>query len=236
MFWAALAVILAGLLLLVANHQTGQVAGIEADAFARLVALTALTLVIGAAVIFSYRGRAAAALRHAASWLLVALILVAGYSYRGEFAAIAQRLRAQLQPGFALERSAAGGGVELVLFRRADGHFVADVAVNGVAVTMLVDTGASTLTLSYEDAGRVGLQVDQLSFSVRILTANGVSEAAPARLDRVALGPIAVNRVRALVARPGRLNESLLGIGFLSRLESYEVRGDQMILRAPVQR
>jgi aspartyl protease family protein len=233
MFWIAIGILFAGLMLLIANHQTGQVAGFAADDFSRLVAGTALILVIGAGLLFSYRGRAATALRHAAIWLVVALIVVGAYTFRAEFGQIAQRMRAQLQPGFVLEQTTAEGRVEVVLFRRADGHFAADMTVNGVAVTMLVDTGASALTLSDEDARRVGLPVNRLAYSVRIQTANGISAAAPATLDRVALGPIALSRVRALVAQPGRLNESLLGIGFLSRLESYEVRGNRMILRAP---
>lgn len=233
MFWIAIGILFAGLVLLVANHQTGQVAGIEGESFAQLVWLAALGLVIGAGLIFSYHGRAAIALRHAATWLLMAFILVAGYSFRTDFAYIAQRLRAQLQPGYAFQRTTAEGTREVVLFRRADGHFAAEVTVDGVAVPMLVDTGATTLTLSNEDASRIGLPVDRLAYSVRIQTANGLSEAAPVSLNRVAIGPIAVSGVRGLVARPDRLNESLLGIGFLSRLESYEVRGDQMILRAP---
>jgi len=233
MFWIAIGILMTGLVLLVANHQAGQVAGIEGDSFAQLVWLTALGLVVGAGLMFSYRGRAATALRHAATWLLVAVILVAGYSFRTEFTDIAHRVRAQLQPGYALQRITVEGANEVVLFRRADGHFSADVTVDGIAVSMLVDTGATTLTLSNEDAARIGLAVDRLAYSVRIQTANGLSEAAPVSLDRVTIGPITVSPVRALVARPGRLNESLLGIGFLSRLESYEVRGDQMILRAP---
>ena len=232
-FWIAIGVLFAGLMLLIANHQTGQVAGFDADSFSQLVYGTALVLVIGAGLMFSYRGRAATALRHLAIWLVVALIAVGGYAFRTEFGQIAQRLRAQLQPGYVLEQTTAEGNVEVILFRRADGHFIADMTVNGIVVTMLVDTGASALTLSDEDARRVGLAVDRLAYSVRIQTANGISAAAPANLDRVALGPIALSRVRALVAQPGRLNESLLGIGFLSRLDSYEVRGDRMILRAP---
>lgn len=233
MFWIATGILVVALLLLVANHQTGQVAGLDADDFSRLAYGTALIVVIGAGLVFSYRGRAMTALRHAVIWLLLVVIVVIAYAFRTEFGQIADRLRAQLQPGYVLEQTTAGGDIEVVLFRRIDGHFAADVTVEGVAVTMLVDTGASALTLSHEDARRVGLPVDRLAYSVRIRTANGVSTAAPVVLDRVALGPIAVNRIRALVAQPGRLNESLLGIGFLSRLESYEVRGERMILRAP---
>lgn len=233
MFWLATAILFAGLLLLVANHNTGEVAGIDADSFARLIQGAALMLVIGSALIFSYRGRAGVALRHATTWLVLAVLIVVAFAYRDELTDVAQRLRAELQPGYVVEQVTPGGRKEVVLRRRMDGHFVADVVVNGVSVTMLVDSGATAITLSDADARKVGLPVDRLSYSIPIQTANGRSEAAPVILDGLALGPIAFERMRALVARPGRLNQSLLGIGFLSRLESYEVRGSRMILRAP---
>jgi aspartyl protease family protein len=122
---------------------------------------------------------------------------------------------------------------EVVLRRRLGGHFVAEVKVNGSPTPMLVDTGASVITLTREDAARAGIDLDSLSYTARVTTANGVSMAAPVRLDEVSVGGIGFTNLRALVAAPGRLNESLLGINFLSRLTSYEVRGDSLILRVP---
>ena len=65
-----------------------------------------------------------------------------------------------------------------------------------------------------------------------MMTANGRALAAPVTLERVVVGDIEMRRVRALVAKPGALGADLLGMSFLERLGSYEVRGDRLTLRA----
>jgi aspartyl protease family protein len=115
--------------------------------------------------------------------------------------------------------------------RQPDGHFVARTAVNGANVTMLVDTGASTVVLSPADAKAAGIDVGQLSYSVPVRTANGSTYAAPARLRRIAIGSVVIDNVDALIAKPGALHQSLLGMSFLTRLRSYEVSGEFLTLR-----
>jgi aspartyl protease family protein len=233
LFWLAIAIVLGAMVLLVVNHDTGSVAGLEAENFSQLAGGAAWVLLISAGLVFAYRGRKASALRHALIWIAMAAAIMAAYAFRAEFGALALRLRAELQPGFAVEQTAADGAAEVVLRRRLDGHFSARSQVNGAAITFLVDTGASSVTLTQEDAARAGLKPDRLVYTVPIQTANGRTRAAAVRLERIAIGNIAFSGVRALVVRPGQLNESLLGINFLSRLSSYEVRGDRLVLRAP---
>ena len=120
-----------------------------------------------------------------------------------------------------------GNGVR----RRLDGHFVARPQVNGIALTMLVDTGASTVVLKPQDAQRLGIDIERLRYSVPVQTANGTTYAAHVRLNSVALGPINLTNVEALVAKPGALKENLLGMSFLSRLRSYEFTSDFLMLR-----
>ena len=125
----------------------------------------------------------------------------------------------------------AGGLTEIRIRKRLDGHFNANVEVNGKAIAMIVDTGASTIVLRPEDATKAGIDVDHLTYSVPVLTANGRTVAARIRLDTVSIGPLDRKNVDALVAKHGAMTESLLGMSFLSRLRSYEFSGDFLTLR-----
>jgi aspartyl protease family protein len=125
-----------------------------------------------------------------------------------------------------------GAGHSVRLRRRPDGHFVVRAQVNGTSVPMLIDTGATTIVLRPADARQAGLDVDRLSYSVPVQTANGMAYAAAVRLRQVTVGPIVIDGVDALVARPGALKESLLGMNFLRRLKSYEFSGDYLTLRS----
>ena len=120
-----------------------------------------------------------------------------------------------------------------VVVIRADstGHFTVRATINGHTLPMLVDTGATAITLSYEDAERIGIDVGNLHFSLSVHTANGIANAAEVRLRSLSVGEIEVKGLRALVTQPGAMRGSLLGMNFLRSLGSYEVRGDRMYLR-----
>ena len=70
-----------------------------------------------------------------------------------------------------------------------------------------------------------------LVYNINVDTANGRTRAAPVTLDRVAIGGLVERSVQALIAQPGQLKTSLLGMSFLNRLQSWEVRGDKLVLR-----
>lgn len=233
MLYVVLGILLTAIVLLVLNHESGQVAGLQSEDFARLAWGAALVAAVGSALLFSYRGRLGSALRHALIWVALALLLVIGYAYRADFEQIGRRLLSEVAPGYAVEGRSASGATEIRIRRRLDGHFAANVEVNGTTIPMLVDTGASTITLSHQDAERIGFDTGNLSYSVQVSTANGRTSAAPVRLDRVSIGSVSRPGLRALIARPGALGESLLGINFLSSIGSYSVSGDELILRAP---
>ena len=125
--------------------------------------------------------------------------------------------------------SAAG---EVTFRRTLGGSFLVSAKVNDRPVKFVFDTGASTVVLTAEDALRVGLDASRLDFSADVTTANGSALAAPVRLARLAVGPIVVRNVRALVTRPGAMEESLLGISFLEQLDSYKVERGRLTLSA----
>ncbi|HEX9702649.1 MAG TPA: TIGR02281 family clan AA aspartic protease [Rhodospirillales bacterium] len=166
------------------------------------------------------------AVRHVAAWTGIAVVLFAGYSYHHDLAAIKDRMIGELLPHAG--RRAGPGAVAI----RADasGHFVVEATVDGVAIRFLVDTGASDVVLSPRDAALLGFDVGRLSFTRQLQTANGIVQGAPVRLGSVAVGPIAVDDVRATV-NGAPMQQSLLGMSFLERLAGYEVSRRTLILR-----
>jgi aspartyl protease family protein len=126
------------------------------------------------------------------------------------------------------ERSANDGGV--TLRAGSHGHFETLAEINGRAVDVMIDTGATLIALTYEDAERAGIYVKPSDFTQRTQTANGVGRAAPVMLDQVTIGDITVRNVRASVAERGRLNTTLLGMTFLSRLSRTEMRQGTLVL------
>lgn len=167
-------------------------------------------------------------------WSVIGLAFVGAYGYRAEFAEVWQRITGELSPpgsAVAIE-SDKPGRAAVRIRRRGDGHFTARANVNGATVSMLVDTGASTIVLRPADAEKAGIDIKALAFSVPVQTANGTTFAAPVRVRSIVIGGIRIDGVEALVAQPGNLRESLLGMSFLRRLRSYEFSGEFLTLKS----
>ena len=165
-----------------------------------------------------------------AMWAIFVATLTAVYVRRD---AAAEGLRAAAEEaGFAAPVTVVTEAGEVAILRRRDGTFQIPAVVNGVASTFVFDTGASAVVLTTETARDLGFATAGLTFRVPVATANGRMMAAPVMLERLAIGPIALGRIPALVAGPGLLHGNLLGQTVLDRLESYEVRGNRLVLRA----
>lgn len=123
-------------------------------------------------------------------------------------------------------------GFDSVVRLAADwsGHFAVSAYVNGRPLELMADTGATLIAIGYEDAERLGLNPAGLDFSVQTRTANGVSRVARVLLDRVEVGTIRLRDVEAVVAEPGKLSTNLLGMSFIGRLKSFEMRGRELVL------
>ncbi len=229
--WVALFILaLAGMLLV--SNESGMIAGLDSTSFGYVALCLALVVFVGGGLLGSYRGRIGAMMRDAVTWLALGLGLVTLYAYKEELMPLAARVVVELLPGSAMTVEQSTGGVtEVRIRKRLDGHFTAMVEVNGKTISMIVDTGASTIVLRPEDAKKAGIDIDGLSFLVPVITANGRTLAARVSLEEVAIGPLDRQKVDALVAQPGALTQSLLGMSFLSRLRSYEFSGDFLTLR-----
>lgn len=218
---------LLGVALLVSNSGQTAIAGLDTADAASAAMIGGLALLGASALIGAFRGRFAEGLRALIAWAAIGLVFVAGYTYRFELAEVTARIAGELAPG----RTAVGPGGEVTVSRRGDGSFVVGARVNDREARFIFDTGATAVVITPETARAAGLNPDALEYSVPVATANGRTVAAPVTLDRLTVGSITEQRVRALVTRPGLLRDNLLGMTFLERLGSYEVRNNRLILR-----
>ncbi|MCX8999810.1 TIGR02281 family clan AA aspartic protease [Rhizobiaceae bacterium BDR2-2] len=226
-----LLILAVSLALLIFNHGAGETFGVDNDRFAELMRLLTLTTVIGAGILISRRYTFGKVARDLAIWLVIILALIVLWLYRGDFRSLGDRVFAALVPGQSVISRGADGTTEIILHKSMNGHFEAVVEINGQAISVLVDTGASAISLSWEDALAAGLNPDNLTYSATVRTANGLASAAPVRLAQVSLGPITRRNVPALVATKDRLEQSLLGMSFLSTLGSLRMEADELRLR-----
>jgi aspartyl protease family protein len=178
------------------------------------------------------------ALSEAAKWLLVSAIAITTVVWFDELkAGVSDALG--LQPTHQPARQASiettseptSGTAEVELRAGAHGHFTATATINGRSIPVLVDTGASMVALSHEDAERAGVFVRPSDFTGRVSTANGIARIAPVLLDSVSIGDITLYDVEAAVSEPGRLGTTLLGMTFIGRLSRAEMRGGVLILQ-----
>ncbi|BCH24591.1 retropepsin-like aspartic protease family protein [Mesorhizobium sp. L-8-3] len=227
LFWIGMAAIGGALILLLLSSDTGDSFG-SGDDLARVLYLGIWGTVIAAAILGSGM-RLGYVARSLALWMLVALILVAGYQYRYELQDIANRVTAGLVPGSPL--SIGDDGSTVMLEKAPNGHFQARIEVNGVPVRTIVDTGATATVLTAADARAAGYDPEALSYTIRVSTANGTARAARVTADEITLGTISRRNVPVLVADGGMLDQSLLGMNFIGTLSGFDVRGDRMILR-----
>jgi aspartyl protease family protein len=225
LLWILVAVFASVLLLLALRQHDGALVELprleQMSAEAKLVAL-ALVVVLMAAL---FHRRLTQALETALIWIAIVVLLVLGYAYRSELRDVADRVLAELVPGRAAGR---GRTVEIA---RGSGGFAVAAQINGARVAMVLDTGATAVVLTQEAAKAAGLPIEVLNYSVNVETANGRARAAPVTLDRVSIGGITERSVPALIAQPGQLRTNLLGMSFLDRLQSWEVRGDRLLMR-----
>ena len=225
LLWFLLGAIAIALIVLFMHHDEGMIGPLSTGDFASLSYRLILLAFIASAVVVMFRGRFTQAISAALLWIAIGFALLVGYAYRFELREVADRVMAEVIPGYVV---AHGRSVEVA--RAFNGDFDISARINGARVAMVLDTGASSVVLTREDAKAAGLPLEVLAYTAVIDTANGRTHAAPVRLDRIAVGGLVERSVDALVAQPGQLKTSLLGMSFLNRLQSWEVRGDRLLL------
>jgi len=127
-------------------------------------------------------------------------------------------------------RDAASTGQRTILTANASGHFAGRFVLNGRAVDGLVDTGATFVSLNRSTARRIGVDPAQSDFTHRVRTANGTVPVALVKLRQVTIGPVRLHDVDAAVLEDDSLGDTLIGMSFLRRLNSWRVENGRLVL------
>jgi aspartyl protease family protein len=175
----------------------------------------------------------------AGGWVFACAIAAVAIVYQSELKMASYQLLGLTPPDFNDTASAnsprtatgqpATSGRQVELRAGSNGHFITDAEANGRRIEVMIDTGASVVALTYEDAQTIGVTPSPRDFTHSVSTANGMSRVAPVMLDRVMIGDIMVRNVQAVVAERGKLNITLLGNSFLSRV-SYRMAQGRLLL------
>ena len=218
-------VALAALVFWLAGERLGALA-VETNQM-RLTYLVILLVLVGSGLVMRWRDlRNLKWLQHGLIWVGLGLVLFIGFSFRGDMSSYCARLVAELMPGSAVEIDSG-----TVLVRVADDRqFYLDTKVDGTRIRFLVDTGATQIVLSHQDAAKIGFDMGKLAYTQRTQTANGIGLGAPVRLREIRVGPIVVKDIRASVNK-APMSTSLLGIAFLDRLSGYSVKDGTLTLK-----
>jgi len=224
--WSLLFGAVLALAALIASSDADPIAGLLRHDMGSFTLKVALAVCVSGLLLSLFREHFSHVLEKLAFWALVALLLLLGYSYRFELRDATERMAAELVPGYV-----ATYGTHVEVVRGQTGDFALAAHINGAKVAMVLDTGASSVVLTQSAAKAAGLPIEVLNYSVNVDTANGRTRAAPVTLDRLALGGLVERSVPALVVQSADLKNNLLGMSFLNRLESWEVRGDRLRMR-----
>ena len=130
-----------------------------------------------------------------------------------------------------LRKRTVSPGRDVQIARRQGGEFALHAKINGVSAPMVIDTGATSVVLTWETAKAIGLPLELLEYNVDVETAGGHTKAARLTLDRLAVGKLVERSVPALVVQRGQMKANLLGMSFLDRLESWGVQADKLKLQ-----
>jgi aspartyl protease family protein len=218
-------------LVLMLRHDAGTILGMSTTDFSRLATLLAILVFVGVGVIVRSM-RASEVVQAILFWTMAIVVLVGLYGFRDELGIVGGRIVGALVPGTPIAGRLSGetDPNSVVILRNGGGHFGVRAEVDNEPMSLLVDTGATFVTLTPDDAAEIGIDPSTLDYVVPIQTANGTIRAASIRLERIAIGPIERENIPALVAPRGALDESLLGLSFLDKLGGYSISGDRLVL------
>ncbi|HEY1751656.1 MAG TPA: TIGR02281 family clan AA aspartic protease [Caulobacteraceae bacterium] len=181
---------------------------------------------VSSGLVFARRLKLGEVVRNLSIWAGVAGVCILGYSFRTELAAGFVRVRGELIPSLAVSDAPH----VMTVTASDDGGFYVMGQVNGAPVRFAIDTGANGVLLSPADAQRAHIDMASLKFASPSETANGVGYTAAVTLPSLQVGQLKLAGVRAAVDKTP-MSTSLLGMAFLRRLDSFEVKGDQLTLK-----
>jgi aspartyl protease family protein len=160
------------------------------------------------------------------TWIGIFIVILGFYSYRFELLELKNRILANLIPTRAFQIKP--GTIEI----KADisGHYQVIAEVNGKNILFLVDTGASVVSIPFEIAKDLGINVDKLQFNTRVRTANGHNFAALSKIDYIKIGDIRLDNLTIMIVKQG-LGTPLLGMNFLNQMSEFNFKNETLVIR-----
>ncbi len=187
------------------------------DDLPRLAYLVLLLVAVGGFLVVEFRQRPGQTSRQLLAWAMIFAGAIAVAGLWDDISGTAVPRQQVLE----------GGGIEIPL--GSDGHYHLAAKLNEKTVHFIVDTGASTVALTREDAQRIGIDTSNLAFVGQARTANGVVQTATVMIDSFQIGDISDDHVMAVVI-DGELEQSLLGMSYLSRFARVSMEGERLLL------
>lgn len=183
-----------------------------------------LLLVLVASSLFARRLPLGETLKMALTWVLIFAALFVVFTFRSDLKIVWDRVATEMGLRDGLQED---GTIRIP--KDPSGHFSVDATVNGREVRFMVDSGATTTSMSLSAAKAANVDVSTTGFSVIVETANGTTDMQRARLERLNVGPIKRQDFPVLVSDTlGDTN--LLGMNFLNTLKGWRVEGDTLVL------
>lgn len=174
---------------------------------------------------FAFSGKLREKIKHASIWIVVAIVMAAGYSYRFELKEVKVRILSNLAPEYGV-----AGSERTMEFNIAnDGHYYIRAEIGNEQVRFLVDTGASDIVITPRVAERLGYDLDSLPFNRVYQTANGTGRGSNITLPGLRIGDLDLTDVPASVNK-APMNSSLLGMSFFNRLKSYKFENQKLVI------
>ncbi|HEY5070655.1 MAG TPA: TIGR02281 family clan AA aspartic protease [Caulobacteraceae bacterium] len=224
LLWLGLLAVAVLAFALLARLFPGQLTG--ANDWGEALRLFGLLALVSSGLVAARRIDLGATARIIAGWTGIFAIAFLAYAFREDLLAAVLKARTALIPAYGVAQSPRS----MVVGRSEGDGFYVQGEIDGAPVRFMVDTGASDIVLSPADAQRAGLLSPATRFSAPSETAAGIAWGAPVTVRRLAVGPIRIRDVPAFINQ-APMSASLLGMAFLKRLDSFEVRGDRLFLR-----
>lgn len=178
--------------------------------------------------IYSRRGEEiSTSVKQVLLWLFIFSVLIISYAFRFELDVFKNRVLGVLIPSYSWTNNLG----ELVLARNKDGHFYVQATTkNNQKIDFLIDTGATDIALTLQDAKKLGFNISALKYTKKYNTANGIAYAAPVRIDQLTIGKKTFYNLEASVSNDG-LDTSLLGMSLIGNFSHFKITNDLLILK-----
>ncbi|WP_395017990.1 TIGR02281 family clan AA aspartic protease [Dongia sp.] len=219
--WLLVVAVLIGVVALAAKVAPGGLN--DDDSRMQLIYLCLILAVLTGGLAARLQARPGTTLAHLGTWGVIFAALILIYSYRDQFGGLGDRFAAELVPAKGTET----GPASIAFQAEADGHYHVYGAIDGSSVRFMVDSGATSIVISPDDARMLGMQPEYLNYTMAAETANGTVRVAPVQLKTLKVGPIVMHDIPATVTE-AEMPFSLLGMEFLRRLKSWGVKNGRL--------